>query len=734
MTGPAPPEASADEPSGPPFGPPPLHSRLAAIVSIDVAGFSRRTQRDPNGMVRDLARLRSLIDQAARAQGGRIFNTAGDGFMIEFPTASAACAGIDALRASLRPTDPQVRIGAHLGEVVVTEHSDLIGHGVNVAARLQALAEPGGALISQAMQAQLAKPKAQRFQHQGLVALNKMDDAHEVYALPRSGARLGRLGKYALKPRRAAVIVAVLGLFGVLGWQHWSARAARAEVPLVAVLPFTAIGSQGAAQDALALGLAEDILDALARSDGLQVIAPSSAFQVDSAAAALRELKASHLLEGSIRQDGQALRISARLSALNTNAVMWSASYDRTGTDMLGVQREIAAAVAGALAVELVKSDQANVPGTVDRASYQTYLEARALRRTRSQPAQAEAAALLRGVVAAAPAFAPAWTELASAQLALANIAHRDDGLGADALALRSAARTAAERALRLDPQTGQPYAVLAFLEPPQAFGARLALLDRGLQVEPMNPTLLRARGQLRGRLGYAAAALVDLEQAHALDPLDPLIAVNRIWVLELAGRPQEARVALAAALARWPSQQNVWSSAKLFAAMDRDISRLRAMLGPDAVRPAEVTREALRADAALADAIERPDPQRLMTLRSAAAAAAPDQTTGIQDTIILLALAGGPDAAFPFLSEQGPTLNRLNAASRAQTRGSPRSLTIGVDGFAGAAFAAVRADRRFADLMEVTGVAEHWRSTGVLPDFCTAAAAPPPSCAAITR
>jgi hypothetical protein len=167
---------------------------------------------------------------------------------------------------------------------------------------------------------------------------------------------------------------------------------------------------------------------------------------------------------------------------------------------------------------------------------------------------------------------------------------------------------------------------------------------------------------------------------------------------------------------------------------MDRDVGRLRGMLAPDAVRPADIDPRALRADAALADALERPDAVRLAAYRAAAAAAAPDPAIATQDTLIGLALAGGAEAMYAYLTEQGPALGRLSTAARAQTRGSARGLTLGVDGFAGAAFDPVRADPRFAALMSVTGVAEHWRSTGVMPDFCTGPAGPPPSCAAMGR
>ncbi len=119
--------------------------KLASIVAIDVAGYSRRTEADEDASVRAVAVLREQIGRSARAHGGRVFNTAGDGFMLEFPTASGALGAAEEIA---RSGDPPVRVGVHVGEVSVTESGDLLGHGVNVAARIQQMASPGAVLVS----------------------------------------------------------------------------------------------------------------------------------------------------------------------------------------------------------------------------------------------------------------------------------------------------------------------------------------------------------------------------------------------------------------------------------------------------------------------------------------------------------------------------------------------------------------------------------------------------------
>ena len=119
--------------------------KLASIVAIDVAGYSRRSETDEAAAIEAVAALHERVIKVAAVHGGRVFNTAGDGFMLEFPTASGALAAAEEIAAA---SDPPVRAGVHLGEVSVTSSGDLLGHGVNVAARIQQMASPGAVLVS----------------------------------------------------------------------------------------------------------------------------------------------------------------------------------------------------------------------------------------------------------------------------------------------------------------------------------------------------------------------------------------------------------------------------------------------------------------------------------------------------------------------------------------------------------------------------------------------------------
>src|SRR6185295_3206871 len=152
---------------------------LAAIVSIDIAGYSSLAERNPAEAVARVRRLREQAGAAASMHGGRIFNTAGDGVMLEFASAS------DALATASSLCDPELRIGIHVGEATRAENGDLLGHGVNVAARLQSEAAPGSILVSQVVRDTAALDVAGKLVARGKIKLAKMREAVNVFALEK---------------------------------------------------------------------------------------------------------------------------------------------------------------------------------------------------------------------------------------------------------------------------------------------------------------------------------------------------------------------------------------------------------------------------------------------------------------------------------------------------------------------------------------------------------------------
>src|SRR2546421_743996 len=158
--------------------------KLTTIVALDVAGYSARTEADEAKATAEVAALRRVIEEIAGPRGGRVFNTAGDGFMLEFASSLAA---VEAALALAEQCTPKLRVGVHLSDVVVQPNGDLLGHGVNVAARLMARSDAGSALVSADVRRTIRGPLAERLVSRGQLPLDKMTERIEVVGLAAPG-------------------------------------------------------------------------------------------------------------------------------------------------------------------------------------------------------------------------------------------------------------------------------------------------------------------------------------------------------------------------------------------------------------------------------------------------------------------------------------------------------------------------------------------------------------------
>src|SRR5690242_2280428 len=218
--------------------------RLTTIVAMDVAGYSARTEADEAGTTAEVAMLRSLIERIAAGRGGRVFNTAGDGFMLEFGSTLAA---VEAAFALAEQCEPKLRIGVHLGDVAVLPNGDLLGHGVNVAARLMAHSDPGSVLVSADVRRTIRGPLAERLISRGILQLDKMTE---------------RIEAFAVLAERSAVVAAPSG----------------SREPLLAVLPFDNLSDDREMQF-FSDGVSEEIIQRLSRGAGIKVVGRTSSFQ-----------------------------------------------------------------------------------------------------------------------------------------------------------------------------------------------------------------------------------------------------------------------------------------------------------------------------------------------------------------------------------------------------------------------------------------------------------------------
>jgi adenylate cyclase len=305
--------------------------KLAAILAADVVGYSRLTGIDEEGTLKRLRNLRrELIDPAVSIHRGRIVKTTGDGILIEFSSVVDAvrCAldvqrGMDS-RNSDFPAEQRIefRVGINLGDVVV-EGEDLLGDGVNVAARLEGISDPGGICISDAAYHQVRDKLDVDFEDAGEQQLKNIARPVRIYRL--------RLDKPALP---------------------------LPDKPSIAVLPFQNM-SGDPEQEYFADGIVEDIITALSQFKSLFVIARNSSFTYKGKAVDIkqvgRELGVRYVLEGSVRKPANRIRITGQLIDATTGAHIWAERYDRDLTDIFAVQDEITECVAGAIEPELLK-------------------------------------------------------------------------------------------------------------------------------------------------------------------------------------------------------------------------------------------------------------------------------------------------------------------------------------------------------------------------------------------
>lgn len=183
--------------------------RLASIVAVDIVGFSTMSERDQRNAARKVEALRARIDMTANKHGGRLFNTAGDGFMLEFASAGSALGAIQDILDKRGRGEPPIRVGAHVGDVVVTATNDLLGHGVNVAARLQELAEPGSALVSAEFRSMARSSPTAAFQSRGQKPLDNMEQRVQTFEI------LSKRQRFARASRKVAWIVAGIALIAL---------------------------------------------------------------------------------------------------------------------------------------------------------------------------------------------------------------------------------------------------------------------------------------------------------------------------------------------------------------------------------------------------------------------------------------------------------------------------------------------------------------------------------------
>ena len=503
-----------------------MQRRLAAILSADVAGYSGLMEADEAGTLERLKVNRSRIfDPAVAAQGGRVVKLMGDGALVEFGSVVAAVNCALAIQEATARAEPEragakgirYRIGINLGDVIV-EGDDIYGEGVNVAARLQALAPVGGVAVSLTVRDQVAGKASCTFEDLG---------EHTVKNLER--------------PVRAFAVHAV---------EREEQKTRSPHRVSVCVLPFANM-SGDPEQEYFSDGISEDIITDLSKVSALWVAARNTAFtfkgkHVDVPQVA-RQLKVSHVLEGSVRKAGGRVRITAQLVDGATGGHVWAERYDRDLNDIFALQDEISQAIVAALKLKLLPEEKKAIEqrGTTDPEAYRLYLMARQYNITGNFGSARRSEAIIRlcrRAIEIDPNYARPWAMLAGAQINLRFFFGRegDDGL------------LAAERAIELDANLAEAHAAKSqVLRQNARLDDALRENEIALRLDPDSYDVNLAAGQLNYVLRKFDQAIFHYDKAATIVESDFRSASMLISCYNAIGDKEGARRAARRALER---------------------------------------------------------------------------------------------------------------------------------------------------------------------------------------
>jgi TolB-like protein len=638
--------------------------RLATIVALDVAGYSARTEADEAKTTAEVMALRGVIEDIAGAHGGRVFNTAGDGFMLEFGSSLAA---VEAAFVLAEKCEPKVRVGVHLGDVVVQPNGDLLGHGVNVAARLMARSDPGSALVSADVRRTIRGPLAERLVSRGSLQLDKMAETIEAFAL-LAGAPLT------------------------------VAAPAKQSEPLLAVLPFDNLSDDRELQF-FSDGVSEEIIQRLSRGAGLKVIGRTSSFQFRGPDKAARkvasELKCSHILDGSIRRAGGRVRTTAHLVEAASQTTLWSDRYDGSLDDVFAVQDEISEQIATALHQTFTSFSTK----AIDPAVYDLYL--RASPKSYAPDELRTNLGLLEVATQRAPNFAEAWGRLAFVRSWL-----RVYQPFADRAASADLVRREAERALSLDPQNADALVARYFVVAP--FGRFVeadAIIERIRLLSGSSDALMYVGWHSRA-IGRVRDGAEETQRAHRLDALNPMLANLTALAIMSTGRVQDSVPLLEELMVRVPDMSFPVANVMRAYAFLNDWTAIDRLLDPSMKRPLREFQDGL----AFIRTKRHPTPENIGGMRSALE----DHfnKTGCIDVSRLV-----------YASHLGLVEDAYRTVERAclGPKGTASDM-MGPDGYrTGLLFwdgmPEIRKDPRFVTLCARLGLVEFWLATGKWPD-----------------
>lgn len=548
-----------------------VERRLAAVLAADVAGYSRLMGLDEVATARTLREHRAVTDALVAKHGGRLVKSTGDGVLLEFPSVVDAVECAVAVQAMMTerndgvPQDRRMlfRMGINLGDILI-EGDDILGDGVNIAARLEGIAEPGGICISSSAYEQVRGKVAVEFADLGQRSLKNITRPVRVY--------VARLRDHF----ETAPSVVSTSTFGT------GIPVPPSDKPSIAVLPFQNM-SGDAEQEYFVDGIAEDVLTTLSKIQELFVIARNSSFVFKGQTKDVREvgriLDVRYVLEGSVRKAGNRVRLTAQLIDSLDGHHLWADHFDGDLNDVFDLQDRITQEIVSALEVRLTLGEQARVwrKRSGSPLVYEHFLRGRGLYINFAKHTHAQARDQFERALEINPAFTPALSMLGQTLTDQARF-----GWEKDRAATYEAALNCSTRGLAADPGCGHAQLLIGYVCTFQRrHDEAVAAGEKSIALSPSSSDAYHMAGMYHGYSGNFRQAVLYEEQAQRLSPiyrneakvdeararfhLGDFIAARDIALRVLAERPRwlTAQITLIAALWNLGSEDDARRTAK---------------------------------------------------------------------------------------------------------------------------------------------------------------------------
>src|SRR5882757_7873371 len=473
-----------------------MERRLAAIVCADVAGYSRMMGTDEAGTHATFKAHRTAIYPIILNHGGRLVKNTGDGFLLEFPSIVGAIqAGIEmqllmAERNNHIPADRimQFRMGIHMGDVMADE-DEVFGDDVNIAVRLESVAEPGGLAVSAKAYGEAGKHLGTAFVDAGSHRFKNIEAPIQVWTWEPAGSDNRSRGSKDVK--------------------ETSTLASQYRTAIVGVLPFANLSESS--DEYFSDGLTEDLIHALSLQSFYRVLSRNSTFSFKgnkvSTRLIAREIDATYLIQGSVRRAGAKIRVTAELIAPESGEQLWNGRYDRDIGDLFAMQDEITTSLSAAIAAEIYRAEASAPPrpSSNDVTAWDRFLKGLSYYYLQTKDDWEPSIGLFREAIALDPTLS-----IARAYLATIQIQGIQFGWISSTRELWDSAMSLAQSSVRLDPRSSFAFQILAYVSAVQ--GHYEAAMDAAKRAVALNPYDMGARGVL------GMCHLVIGEHRHAIE------------------------------------------------------------------------------------------------------------------------------------------------------------------------------------------------------------------------